>query len=78
MHVKRPLGVTIIAILMIINGSFLLLSGLSSFVITSNFNSRTDLLNSTLGGFDTRSSIPHFLEKILKQLLKILIIFFIL
>jgi len=60
MHVKRPLGVTIIAILMIINGSLLLFSGLSSFVITSNFNSRTDLVNSTLGGFDTQSSNTSF------------------
>src|SRR5574339_400238 len=60
MHVKRPLGVTIIAILMIINGSLLLFSGLSGFVITSNFNSRTDLVNSTLGGFDTQSSNTSF------------------
>lgn len=60
MHVKRPLGVTIIAILMIINGSLLLFSGLSSFVIASNFNSRTDLVNSTLGGFDTQSSNTSF------------------
>lgn len=60
MHVKRPLGVTIIAILMIINGSLLLFSGLSSFVITSNFNSTTDLVNSTLGGFDTQSSNTSF------------------
>jgi len=60
MHVKRPLGVTIIAILMIINGSFLLFSGLSSFVITSNFNSRTDLMNSTLSGIDTQSSSTAF------------------
>ena len=60
MHVKRPLGVTIIAILMIINGSFILFSGLSSFVITSNFNSRTDLLNSTLIDFDTQSSSTSF------------------
>ena len=60
MHVKRPLGVTIIAILMIINGSLLLFSGLSSFVITSNFNSRTDLVNSTLDGFDTQSSNTSF------------------
>ena len=60
MHVKRPLGVTIIAILMIINGSLLFFSGLSSFVITSNFNSRSDLVNSTLGGFDTQSSNTSF------------------
>lgn len=60
MHVKRPLGVTIIAILMIINGSLLLFSGLSSFVITSNFNSRTDLVNSTLGGFGTQTSNTSF------------------
>ena len=60
MHVKRPLGVTIIAILMIINGSFLLISGISSFVITSNFNSRTDLLNSTSIDFETQSSSTSF------------------
>lgn len=39
MHIKRPLGITIISILLIVNGSFLLLSGISTFILITNFSS---------------------------------------
>lgn len=37
MSSKRPIGITIISILMILNGSFLLFSGIMAFFLASNF-----------------------------------------
>jgi len=37
MSSKRPIGITIISILMILNGSFLLFSGIVAFFLASNF-----------------------------------------
>lgn len=39
MNIKRPLGITIITILLIVNGSFLLFSGISTFILITNFSS---------------------------------------
>lgn len=56
MNVKRPLGVTIISILLIVNGSFLLLSGVSTFVLITNFSSDFENLNSSLRSLDIQPS----------------------
>jgi ABC-type spermidine/putrescine transport system permease subunit I len=56
LHVKRPLGITIISVLLIINGSFLLLSGLSTFVLLTNFSSNFEQLSSSLNSFDIQNS----------------------
>ena len=51
MNIKRPIGITIIAILIIINGSFLLFSGIATLILTINFSS-----------FDLLDSVPFILE----------------
>lgn len=52
MNIKRPIGITIISILIILNGSFLLFSGIAAFIFTINFSSN----------FDTLDSVPFTLE----------------
>ena len=44
MNIKRPIGITIIAILIMVNGSFLLFSGIATLILIINFTS-SDLLN---------------------------------
>lgn len=45
MNSKRPIGLTIISILMILNGSFLLFSGIVIFVLASNFATTINTLD---------------------------------
>lgn len=52
MNIKRPIGITIISILLILNGSFLLLGGIATFILTINFPS----------SFDTLDSVPFTIE----------------
>jgi hypothetical protein len=52
MNINRPIGITIISILIILNGSFLLLSGIATFILTINFFTT----------FDQLDSIPFILE----------------
>ncbi len=52
MNIKRPIGITIISILIILNGSFLLFGGIATFILTTNFSSI----------FDTLDSVPFTLE----------------
>lgn len=52
MNNKRPIGITIISILLILNGSFLLLGGITTFILTINFPS----------SFDTLDSVPFTIE----------------
>ena len=58
MSIKRPLGITIISILIILNGSFLFLAGMVSFILTSNFSATLDPSNSMPFSFD--SNITSF------------------
>ncbi|MGE0242665.1 MAG: DUF2127 domain-containing protein [Nitrososphaeraceae archaeon] len=58
MNIKRPLGITIISILIILNGSFLFLAGILTFILTSNFPSTLDPSNSNPFTFD--SNITSF------------------
>ena len=46
MNIKRPNGITIISILIILNGSFLLFWGIATFIVTINLSSTFDQLNS--------------------------------
>jgi hypothetical protein len=46
-NIKRPIGVTIISILIILNGSFLLFSGIVTFFLASNFAANLDTLDLT-------------------------------
>lgn len=52
MNIKRPIGITIISIVLILNGSFLLFGGIATFIFTINFSS----------SFDTLDSVPFTLE----------------
>jgi len=45
MNIKRPIGITIISILIILNGSFLLFSGIVTFFLASNFAAHLDTLD---------------------------------
>ena len=45
MNIKRPIGITIISVLIILNGSFLLFSGIVTFILASNFAAHVDTLN---------------------------------
>ena len=45
MNIKRPVGITIISVLMILNGSFLLFSGIVTFILASNFAAHFDTLD---------------------------------
>ena len=45
MIIKRPVGITIISVLMILNGSFLLFSGIVTFILASNFAAHFDTLD---------------------------------
>jgi len=46
MNIKRPIGITIISILLILNGSLLLFGGIATFILTINFSSTFDQLDS--------------------------------
>jgi hypothetical protein len=46
-NIKRPIGVTISSILIILNGSFLLFSGIVTFFLASNFAANLDTLDLT-------------------------------
>ena len=52
MNIKRPIGITIISILFILNGSFLLFGGIATFIFTINFSS----------SFDTSDFAPFIIE----------------
>src|SRR5215210_3421539 len=45
MDIKRPVGITIISVLIILNGSFLLISGIVTFILASNFAAHMDTLD---------------------------------
>jgi hypothetical protein len=45
MDIKRPVGITIISVLIILNGSFLLFSGIVTFILASNFAAHMDTLD---------------------------------
>jgi hypothetical protein len=47
MNIKRPIGITIISVLIILNGSFLLFSGILTFFLASNFATHLDTLDLT-------------------------------
>lgn len=51
MNIKRPIGITIISIIIILNGSFLLFGGITTFIVTNNFSS-----------FDQLDSVPFTLK----------------
>lgn len=51
MNIKRPIGITIISIIIILNGSFLLFGGITTFIVTINFSS-----------FDQLDSVPFTLK----------------
>jgi hypothetical protein len=51
MNIKRPIGITIISFLLILNGSFLLFGGITTIILTINFSS-----------FDQLDSVPFTLE----------------
>ena len=51
MNIKRPIRITIISIIIILNGSFLLFGGITTFIVTKNFSS-----------FDQLDSVPFTLE----------------
>jgi Predicted membrane protein (DUF2127) len=53
MYIKRPLGITIISILIILNGSFLFLAGIITFILTSNFTATLDPSNPIPFTFDS-------------------------
>lgn len=56
---KRPIGITIISILMILNGSFLLFSGIVSLFLASNFATTINSLD-MLSSNGTEISITNF------------------
>ncbi|HET8794605.1 MAG TPA: hypothetical protein VFM31_12480 [Nitrososphaeraceae archaeon] len=58
MSIKRPLGITIISILIVLNGSFLFLTGIITFILTSNIPSLLEPSNPILFAFD--SNITSF------------------
>ncbi len=51
MNIKRPIGITIISILIFLNGSFLLFSGIVSFFLASNFVGSLDSLDLLASNF---------------------------
>lgn len=53
MNIKRPIGITIISIIIILNGSFLLFGGITTFIVTINFSS-----------FEQLDSVPLTLKSI--------------
>ena len=60
---KRPIGITIISILMILNGSFLLFSGIVAFFLASNFASTINSLD-MLSSNGTEINITNFSNNI--------------
>jgi uncharacterized membrane protein (DUF2068 family) len=59
MSSKRPIGITIISILMIFNGSFLLFSGIVAFFLASNFATTINSLD-MLSSNGTEINITNF------------------
>jgi hypothetical protein len=59
MSSKRPIGITIISILMILNGSFLLFSGIVVFFLASNFATTLNSLD-MIASNGTEINITHF------------------
>lgn len=51
MNIKRPIGITIISILIFLNGSFLLFSGIVAFFLASNFVGSLDSLDLLASNF---------------------------
>lgn len=51
MSIKRPLGITIVSILIFLNGSFLLFSGIVAFFLASNFVGSLDSLDLLASNF---------------------------
>lgn len=60
---KRPIGITIISILMILNGSFLLFSGIVAFFLASNFATTINSLD-MLSSNGTEINITNFSNNI--------------
>ena len=56
---KRPIGITIISILMILNGSFLLFSGIVAFFLASNFATTINSLD-MISSNGTEINITNF------------------
>lgn len=56
---KRPMGITIISILMILNGSFLLFSGIVAFFLASNFATTINSLD-MISSNGTEINITNF------------------
>jgi len=56
---KRPIGITIISILMILNGSFLLFSGIVAFFLASNFATTLNSLD-MISSTGTEINITNF------------------
>jgi hypothetical protein len=56
---KRPIGITIISILMILNGSFLLFSGIVAFFLASNFATTINSLD-MISSNSTEINITNF------------------
>ena len=59
MNSKRPIGITIISILMILNGSFLLFSGIVVFFLASNFATTLNSLD-MIASNGTEINITNF------------------
>ena len=51
MSIKRPIGITIVSILIFLNGSFLLFSGIVAFFLASNFVGSLDSLDLLASNF---------------------------
>lgn len=62
MNSKRPIGITIISILMILNGSFLLFSGIVIFFLASNFATTINTLD--LFSYNTEINNSNFTNNI--------------
>ena len=71
MSSKRPIGITIISILMILNGSFLLFSGIVAFFLASNFATTLNSLD-MISSNGTEINITNFSNNFINSFLNIL------
>ena len=70
MHNKRPLGITIISVLIILNGIFLLFTGLATFLLMSTLTSNLENINQTFSSSQIQvgGNISSLSNKELKNL----------
>jgi hypothetical protein len=68
MNIKRPIGITIISILIILNGSFLLFSGITTFIVTINFSSFDQLDSDTFSLKSNNTNVQTSDTDILKNI----------